>query len=267
MKTTILLPLTLVLALSSCNINNEKGNNGIFNFSTKEGKGPLKDKTFTGNFDEIKVSQAIQAEVIKSDEEKVVVTAPDDILEDILVENNGGKLQVHFKPGLNISANRVAVKIFAKDFSKIQANSSANVVVKDQFTQDKTAIDVSSSGNVSGNLEANDFSVEANSSGGFFGKIWAVNLAVKTSSSGDVQATGKAKNTFVDVSSSGTFTGNQFVTENASLEASSSGSIEIGVSGTLNAKASSSGDIRVLKKGELKVAKQEENSGGSISIQ
>lgn len=267
MKTTIFLPLALVLALSSCNISNEKGNNGIFNFSTKEGKGSLKDKTFTGNFDEIKVSQAIQAEVVKSNEEKVVITAPEDILSEILVENNGGKLHIHFKPNLNISANRVSAKIYAKDFSRLSANSAASIQVKDQFTQDKTFVDVSSSGSVSGNLEANQFSIETSSSGGFSGKIWAVNLVVQVSSSGDVDVTGKAKNVSAEASSAGSFNAGDLVAENANLQASSGGSVKIGVSGTASAHASSGGDINIVRKGNLKVAQQNTSSGGSISIQ
>lgn len=68
----------------------------------------------------------------------------------ILVENNGGDLHIHYKSGfrINLSTKNVKVKIFAKDFSSIKANSSADVIVKDKFTQDKMSIATSSSGSL-----------------------------------------------------------------------------------------------------------------------
>ena len=199
--------------------------------------------------------------------EKVIVTAPKDILEDVLVENNGGKLYIHFKMGLNISARNVAVKIFAKDFSAVKASSSATITFKDQFTQEKTDIEVSSSGTVKGNLEANDLSIDVSSSGTFSGKIWAVNLEGDVSSSGDIIISGKTKNANLQSSSSGTINAKEVIAEKAEISASSSGLVKLSVSNELRASANSSGDINIYKKGNLNVISQKENSGGSISIQ
>ena len=136
MKTLFISIFATFLALTSCNVNSDSG--FPFNIKQKEGTGIIKSKEFMMSFDEIKVAQSIKAEVVKSNEEKVVVTAPSDILDDILVENNNGQLYIHFKPNLNISARNIAVKIFAKDFSAVKASSSATIIIKDQFTQDKT---------------------------------------------------------------------------------------------------------------------------------
>ena len=43
--------------------------------------------------------KAIEAEVIKSETEKVEISAPQSIIDEILVENDGGKLHIHYKPG------------------------------------------------------------------------------------------------------------------------------------------------------------------------
>ena len=251
------------VTLSSCNI---KTDNGVFNLIPKEGKGPITDKKVTANFDEIKVAQGIRAEVIKSDVESVVVSAPADVIDDVLIEVVGGQLYLHFKPGINLNTSRINAKIYAKDFSKIEASSSADVVVKDKFTQDKTSIKVSSSGSLSGSLEANDFSVDVSSSGSVNSEIWAVNLNVEASSSGSVTLKGKSKNSTMDVSSSAGIYADNLVVENAVLKASSSADINVGVSRELNASASSSGSIKVKKLGNINISQQKESRSGSITI-
>lgn len=257
--------LAAVLFLTSCNVTTDNG--FPFNLTPKEGNGVVKNKVYNMSFDEIRVAQSISAEVVKAEQEKVVVTAPADILDDILVENTDGKLYIHFKPNMNISARNVAVKIFAKDFSAIKASSSADIIIKDKFTQESTDIEVSSSGTIKGNLEANELSIKASSSGTFTGKIWAVNFDGKASSSADVNLEGKAKNATIAASSSGSFNAKEMVVENADIKASSSGSVSLGVENELNASASSSGGIKVIKKGSLNVVSQNKSSGGSISIQ
>lgn len=264
MKTLPISIFSSFLLLASCNVKSDSG----FPFSVlpKEGTGIIKNKEYKMSFDEIRVAQSINAEIVKASEEKIVVTAPSDILDDVLVENNGGQLYIHFKPNLNISARNVAVKIFAKDFSAIKASSSAKIIIKDQFTQDKTDIEVSSSASIKGNLEANDLSLKASSSSSYSGKLWAVNFDGKVSSSAYVTISGKAKNANIAASSSGSFNAKEMITENADISASSSGSVDLSVSQQLKAKASSSGAINIVRKGSLNVVSKNESSGGSINI-
>ena len=265
MKSPLIYACISLLFVSSCNI---KTDNGFpFNIIPKEGTGIIKNKTYNFTFDEIKVAQSINAEIVKSNKEKIIVTAPSDILEDILVENSGGKLYIHFKPSINISARNVSVKIFAKDFSAVKASSSASIKIMDKFTQDRMEIKVSSSADISGNLEANEMSIDVSSSGNYTGKIWAVNLDSQVSSSGDIIISGKTKNATMKSSSSGTLNAKNVVAENAEVSASSSGNISLAVINQLNAKASSSGDINIFRKGNLYVSSQKESSGGKISIQ
>ena len=79
MKTLTISVLAVFLLLSSCNI---KSDNGFpYNVTPKAGTGIIKNKEYKMSFDEIRVAQSISAEVVKSDEEKVVITAPSDILD------------------------------------------------------------------------------------------------------------------------------------------------------------------------------------------
>ncbi|ROI08485.1 DUF2807 domain-containing protein [Chryseobacterium sp. H3056] len=265
MKKTLIFACSALLFLSSCSI---KSDNGFpLNFEAKEGTGMITNKEFSGNFDEIKVSQSIKAEIVKSNTEKVILSAPSDIINDVLVENQNGKLFIHFKRGLNISSRNISVKIFAKDFTRVEANSSASINIRDKFTQDKTAVKVGSSASINGNLEANELSIDVSSSGSFSGKIWAVDLEAEVSSSGDIVVSGETKNANLHASSSGTLDARKVTAVNAEIEASSSGSASIMVKNQLAANASSSGDITVKRAGNLNIISQNKSSGGSISIQ
>ena len=260
----LLLTMLAMGTLISCNV---KSDNGFpFNINPKVGTGIIKNKEYKMSFDEIRVSQSINAEVVKSDEEKVVISAPSDILEDIVVENSNGKLYIHFKSGVNISARNVAAKIFAKDFSAVKASSSATINIQDKFTQDNMTLEASSSADITGDLEANEMSINVSSSGSFTGKIWAVNLNSEVNSSGDIDISGKSKNATLSASSSGNLNAQRMLVENATVTASSSGDVSISVSDQLDASASSSGDINVTKKGNLNVVSKKESSGGSVSI-
>lgn len=264
MKPVSVLLISAFCVFSSCNSNSDGGK--IFNFVPKEGKGAIENKEYNLDFDEISVAQSIRAEVVKADQEKVIVSAPSDILNDILMEKTGDKLYIHFKRGLNISTKNISVKIFAKDFSKIEASSSADIKVRDKFTQDETTIKVSSSGSISGDFEANDLEIDGSSSGSYSGKVWAVELDVDVSSSADVNISGKAKKADMDASSSGSIDANGVTAEFADLKASSSGSVSLSVSNTLSATANSGGSVEVTKKGNLQIISKNENSGGSVNV-
>lgn len=249
--------------LQSCTFTTD----GIFPFSKPiEGKGVIKNKIYEGEYDKIKIAQTLDVEIEKSDIEKVVVTAPSDLLPYIIIENQGDELYIHLKKNVSISTRNVAIKIFAKDFSSLSASSSASIFVRDRFTQDHIDVKVSSSGSIEGELEANNLSIEASSSGNFRGKIWAVNLTSEVTSSGDVSVSGKTKNANLSASSSGTLNASNVTAANATLHASSSGDIRIAVSNQLQADASSSGDIIVYKKGSLNTISKNESSSGSVTI-
>lgn len=275
MKSTTLFMLSAFALMASCNENHNKGNNdndnngnGWVDKVIDKDNGPVKEKTFSGDFDEIEVSQAIDAEVIKSDVEKVVISAPENIINEILVDNDGGKLHIHYKKGIRVmNSHNVKAKIYTKDFSKLTANSAASISIKDKFTQDKISIDISSAASVSGDLEANDFDISAGSSSSYSGKVWAVDLDIEASSAASLDISGKSKNADISSSSGSSVSAKNLIADNVKADASSGASLQVSAVNSVNAEASSGGSVDVSKKGELKNVTKQESSGGSVSIQ
>ncbi|WEK69402.1 MAG: DUF2807 domain-containing protein [Candidatus Chryseobacterium colombiense] len=230
--------------------------------------GPMKQREVTGDFDEIEVSQAIDAEIIKADVEKVVIYAPQNIIDEVLVDNDGGNLHIHYKKGIRVmNTHNVSAKIYTKDFSKLNANSAANITVKDKFVQEKTHIEVSSAASISGDLEANDFDISVDSSSNFKGKIWAVDLGIEASSGASIDISGKAKKAEVTSSSGSSVSAKELVADHVSAEASSGANIQISASSSIKADASSGGSVNVYKRGNVTSVTKEESSGGSVSIE
>lgn len=269
MKSSTILIFSGVFLLASCNKNDKREQkNEWLPDVTNSDHGPVKQKEFTGDFDKVEVSQAIEAEIIKSDIEKVIISAPENIIDEVLVENNGGELHIHYKRGFRvINSTKVKAKIYAKDFTKLAANSAAVIVVKDEFTQDKTDLEMSSSGEISGKLEANEFTIDAESSGSFTGKIWAVNLSVEASSGGTVEVSGKAKNADLKASSGSDIAAKGMTADFVKAESSSGAGIEVGVASKFEGHASSGGSVNGIKKGNVTTVSKEESSGGSVSLQ
>lgn len=275
MKTKTLFIFSALAALASCNDKHENRNrdrdgnrsNWVEKVVTKE-SGPIQHKEFNGDFDEIQVSQAIEAEIIKSETEKVEISAPQSIINEILVDNDGGKLHIHYKPGIRVmNISKVTAKIYTKDFNKLLADSAARIIIKDKFTQEKTDVEASSAGSISGDLEANDMDINISSSSSFDGKIWAVNLDIESSSGSTLDISGKAKKVDISASSGSSVSAKGVIAENVEADASSGASIHISAVSSVKAGASSGGSVDISKKGELKNVSKEESSGGSVNIQ
>lgn len=275
MKTRTLFIFSALAVLASCNDKHENRNrdrdgdksNWVEKVVSKE-SGPIQHKEFNGDFDEIQVSQAIEAEIIKSETEKVEISAPQNIIDEILVDNDGGKLHIHYKPGIRVmNISKVTAKIYTKDFNKLLADSAARIIIKDKFTQEKTDVEASSAGSISGDLEANDMDINISSSSSFDGKIWAVNLDIESSSGSTLDISGKAKKADISASSGSSVSAKGVIADNVEADASSGASIHISAVFSVKAGASSGGSVDISKKGDLKNVIKDESSGGSVSIQ
>ncbi|QCX53476.1 head GIN domain-containing protein [Elizabethkingia sp. JS20170427COW] len=266
MKKIVMMSL-LALGMQSCIYVKTDGNGIGFNQSV-EASGPMVEKEYSLNFKGIQVKSGIKAEVFKSNENKVVVSIPENIQDKILVEVSGGVLQVGFKPNSRINFrgnNSVRVKIYTQNLESIKASSSADIELRDKFTQEKIQIAASSSGSVKGEVEANDLSIQVSSSGSYYGSIWAINGNLDVSSSGDIVVSGSSKNLEANASSSGDIKAKDLKVEIAKVKASSSADIALTVSKNAEAAASSSADVVIYRLGNPNIQKSE-SSSGSVEV-
>lgn len=275
MKKSILISASLFMMLTSCiktSGNNGKNGEDGFNISwnSNEGKGPIKEKTISAEFSGVQVSNSIKTEIYKSTENKVVISAPDDILEfiDASVQNDG-VMKIGVKKNSSwknsISTKKVLVKVFAKNLESLRASSSGEIFLKDKFSGENMVVKASSSGEIHGDLEYNTLSIEVSSSGDYSGKIWADTGSIRVSSSGDVKVEGKIQNADIQASSSGDINGANLEIKRGSVQASSSADVKVMVSDKISAQASSSASINILKIGNPEITKTS-SSSGSVNV-
>lgn len=269
--------LSLVLLASVANFScvqskgdNSNGSDVMFtHLISDSGKGEVTEKSYDINFDELEISTALKAELYQSGDERIVVYAPSDLMQYVKVKQNGGKVQVkiesdHLK---SISTDRIKIKVYAKDFDHLAANSSGSIHLKDNFIFSDLDVKVSSSGTINGNINGGNINIQASSSGHYEGEVNARSVNMQSSSSGGIDIKGKSESVNIQASSSGEVDAENFTAESAVLATSSSADITIGVSKSVTASASSSGDIRVIKRGSLNEITKNESSSGSVSVQ
>ena len=270
-----LLSLILLASVGNFSCIQSKGSDGtngsdimFSHLLSDSGKGDVIDKSYSVDFDELQISTSLKAEVYKSNEEKIVVYAPSDLMQYVVVKQEGRKVHVKIQSErkLSISTDRIKIKVYARDFDRLVASSSGSILLKDDFKFSDLDVKVSSSGNIKGNISGNNVNIQASSSGDYNGDVIAKSLNLQTSSSGGINIKGKAENVSAQSSSSGDIKAENFTTESAVLTTSSSADITIGVRTSLTASASSSGDINVIKRGELNKVTKNESSSGSVNI-
>lgn len=201
-----------------------------------------KEERTLGSFEEVQVSQGIDAYLEKGTKESVRVEARGIPLEEVLTEVYGDRLKVH------LSRNRwrdysVTVYITYVNLDGISASSAANITGKSIIRGDRLNLDVSSAADIEVEVVVNDLSCDA-------------------SSSGDIEVSGKTKYLNVDVSSAGGVDAFDLEAEEVKVDASSGAGAKVYATKEIDAEASSGASVRY--RGDPSKSRTDTSSGGSI---
>jgi hypothetical protein len=225
-----LLCTVLIVSLNSCDFETGSGN-------------IITENRPVGSFSGIEASAGIEVEVKVGTTTTVRVEADDNVVKHIETRVSGDILKIRLESRHGFSNAHMKVFVTTPSLRSIKAESSAGVKVLDVIKEDaKIRFEASSSADIEAEVDAPEVAVEA-------------------SSSASVTLSGRTKNYKVEVSSSAEIKSGDLLSENADVDASSSGSAEVYASVSLNAKASSSGSIDY--RGAASVTKTE-NSSGSV---
>lgn len=202
--------------------------------------------TNLGDFNTLKVYNGIELELIKSTEQKLVITGKKS--EKVTVKNIDKTLKLSLpfslKPENNSAEGQILIKLYYNsDIAVIDANEGATITGKD-LKQSKVIVNAQERA--------------------FINLVVDVDLLeVRTSSGGIVKLTGTAKNQEVDVDLYGVYNGyNLKVDNNSTVKAGTGAKAEIFAGKTLSAKVSFGGSI--FYKGNPEVTKDKKVIGGII---
>jgi hypothetical protein len=164
--------------------------------------------------------------------ESVKVEAPEDVMDRVVTEVDGGVLKIYNKhhDGWNWGElwgnhKKVIVYVTAKDLNSIDISGSGDVFFKDGITTNSLKLRISGSGDM-------------------LGKVDVKTLESHISGSGDMKLSGRAESSTVNVVGSGDFMAGNLLTASSQVHISGSGDARINASTKVDASVTGSGDIR-----------------------
>lgn len=196
-----------------------------------------KSETKTVNlssFIAVKTSQAIEVEIVKSNEEKAVATSTH--LSELKIEVKNRTLYIQYKPNVSLQNADTKVVVYAKDLVKAEAGNASSIKVKSVFDNTEQTFESNGSGRIVADSKASTVYISTESAGGFSGKINTKHLNVDARSM-NIQT--------------------------AKATASATSSLTLSVSKELTASASSMAKIRYKTLSGIKFSASR-SSGGSI---
>ncbi|AUC82989.1 head GIN domain-containing protein [Lacinutrix sp. Bg11-31] len=196
-----------------------------------------------GDFTTVKVYDLIHISLVKSEENKVIVSGQD--ADDVEIINKDGTLKVRMKLERTFDGTKTFVAVHYKKIEVIDGNEGAKIFGNELIVQDK---------------------IELRAQEGAILKIGldVKNLEVRAVSGGIIETKGKAKSQEITINSGGIYQGREFITDNTKVKVSAGGEADVNASETVDARITAGGDIYIY--GNPKNVKKKQTFGGRIKM-
>lgn len=207
-----------------------------------KGNGNVVSKEITtSDYESISVAGFFNVTLVEGKEGKITVKGEENLLEFIVVENEGSDLKIRTEKGYNLNpsrGNKIEITVPVQEISKVSLAGSGGIT--SNFT-----------------LKSADFKATLAGSGDIKLTVDSQNVEAKIAGSGDIVLNGKTKNLELTVSGSGDIEAFGLQSENSKATLSGSGNISTTCSELIEARVAGSGDIEYKgnpKKIDTKVA-------------
>lgn len=196
----------------------------------------------TKEFTKIKVYDGISAKLIKSDENKVIITGAH--INAVNIVDKNGTLKLRMDIEKTFSGFRTFAEIHYKGILElIDVNENSKIETQ-------------------GAVKQIDVLVRAQEGGEIKGEFEVQKLNIKAVTGGMITATGKAKVQTVTINTGGRYEGDNLKTEQTTVDVSAGGTAYVNASDLVEASVKAGGTIRVY--GKPKVLDKKKFIGGRI---
>ena len=244
-----------------------------------------KETKLSGKYSTIYVSRGVNVIMENRSNDKVIISADDNVMEYVVCKVEGGKLTATIDSKIN-SISNVNVKIYLPKSDKIDKistssageahiypsikspslaieSSSGSKVEITTAEVGKLAINVSSAGWIKGSFKSeSSANLAASSAGKIDITLLGKEVKCEASSGANIKLNGQANKLNAEASSAANIEAETFVVENVYAAASSVGDVDVFVQKQLNASASSGGGVRY--KGPVPNVSKSTSSGGRV---
>jgi hypothetical protein len=238
MRKILLLLLPVVLIVSSCRFGGGKHVEGNGNIKTEERN--------VEAFSEVEVHGAIDVYVTQGELKPVRIEGDENLLQYIEIKQVGNKLEVRSRKGYNLDASQ-DMKIFVTSpaYSSIDVSGACDIIGENRITgNDQLRLQVSGAGEIKMEVDV-------------------PKIRTDISGSGSVNLKGKTRDFECDLSGAAEAHCYDLLAENASVEISGAGDVELYASMKLDARVSGAGTVKY--KGNATEVNQKVSGAGSVN--
>ncbi|WP_445382881.1 head GIN domain-containing protein [Robiginitalea sp. IMCC43444] len=197
-----------------------------------------------GEFHELKVFDLIEVNLIKSDQNRILIKG--DHVDDILFVNRDGVLKLRIALEKKFQGEDTFIEVYYTDIHTIDANEGARIVGNELISQDRIVLKAQEGAHIEVGLQVTDADIRA-------------------VTGGIVRASGLASNQVVVLNTGGIFEGRDLKTGYSSVKISAGGEAELFASDEVDIQIRAGGDVYVY--GNPQRVNRKKMMGGRIYIQ
>jgi hypothetical protein len=194
-----------------------------------------------GEFNEIKVYDLIEVNLINAEIDKVVISGKN--TDDVVVVNKNGKLKIRMNLEETFDGDETTVDVYYTNIDVIDANEGAIISSKSKIKQFEIDLKAQEGGKISVDLEVNYTNV-------------------KSVSGGQIKAMGTSKSQAVSISTGGAYMAKDLVTESTNIVIKAAGEAHINATDVADVKVRAGGSVYVY--GGTNTIKEDKVFGGKI---
>ena len=200
---------------------------------------PLEKKV--NDFTTVKVFDLIHISLIKSEENKVMITGDD--VQDVEVISKDGILKVRMELDKIFNGTKTFVAVYYKDLKVIDGNEGAKIVGAELIEQDEIELRAQEGAILKIGLDVDKVNIRA-------------------VSGGIIETKGRANSQDITLNTGGIYEGRDFETKNTSVKIRAAGEAEVKASKAVDARITAGGDIYIY--GNPETVNEKTTFGGRI---
>ena len=194
-----------------------------------------------GEFTELKVYDLIEVEMIKSNENKVIISGKNN--EDVLVNNKNGKLKIKMNLESIFNGDDTKVELYYTNVDVIDGNEGSKIHSKDVIKQFELDLKTQEGAEITAVLKTS------------YANFRAV-------TGGTIIITGSSKNQDISIYTGGVFNGEEFITERTEVSVNAAGEAYINATVRAEVRVKAGGDVFIY--GNPKEVDESRVLGGRI---
>ncbi len=194
-----------------------------------------------GDFNELKVFDLMEVNLIQSNHTKVVVKGVH--AEDVKIINDNGTLKLRMNLDTRFRGEDTHIEVYFKNIEVIDANEGARIVGNAMIVQKEIELRSQEGGRIKVGLEVDE-------------------CEVKAVTGGIVEVSGRADEQEIKINTGGIFYGKDFKTSKTEVRITAAGEAEVHASQSVDAHVTAGGNVTIY--GNPEKVKEKSFAGGTI---